>query len=245
MIKMLKIKGILNGKVLVIFCVFLSLVFSIFSCKKGNYLPNESNAFLARLKFSEGLKLEEEFDSQVFEYNLNIKKQQQAQSLLSGFFVICIPDNPASKFKISISGKVKINELKDTELPFNKELPIPFVPLQLKLKTSNLFPNLPKLPGAISSVTSSSNSMQLLDTPLDPPIVQNDPNLSPLPFDPNDPTLPELPINPNDPNFPSIPEIPNLPEHILIELTSFDLKIVVTSPDKREQTYVVHGKAEK
>ena len=271
--KILKIKKVLNAKIFVAFAILVSILCFSSSCKKQNYMPKQDNAFLASLKFSEGLKVEEEFDKNTFDYNLNIKKQQQkqVQSQLGGFFVICIPDNPASICKVSINGKVKVKEL-DKELPFHKELPIPFVPLKLKLKTSTLFPNLPSIPSVPgtsknvevvnnlvcslnflldSSEPSTPNNPDLPNPPIDPnnpnlpnpPIDPNNPNLPKLPFDPNDPSLPELPIDPNDPNFPKIPDnIPNLPEYISIELANFDLTIVVRSPDNSERMYTVHGK---
>lgn len=270
--------------------VLLSIVCFFISCKKENYELNKDNATLATIKFSEGLKIEGEFDSQTTDYQMKIKSQTKKQSLLSGFFVICIPDHPASKSKVSISGKARVKEI-DKEIPFNKELPIPFVPLKLRLKTSTLFPNLPNIPNVTKAVKTSVKSknhlksLELLDdsnnqgdpnggedagdtnpvdpsNPIDPnnpnlpidpnnpnlPIDPNDPNLPKLPFDPNDPNLPELPIDPKDPNFPDLskilPDISKLPEYVLIELSDFDLKIVVTSPDMNEKTYTVHGKVE-
>lgn len=72
------------------FAVLLLLAL-LFSCK--SYLPKEDNALLASLRFSAGLKLEEEFNPYSFEYTLKVA----ASSDLQGFFVICVPDNPSSK----------------------------------------------------------------------------------------------------------------------------------------------------
>ena len=222
---------ILKAKVLT-FCVLLAVLSFIPSCKgRINYLPSEDNAFLATLKFSEGLKLNEEFNKNTFEYNLNIKAEQQEQSQLNGFFVICIPDNPASKCVISLTGKVKVSELNNVEIPFNETLPVPFVPIKMKLKTASI-PKITSISGSKKSGISSDSLVLPLDIPS-------------LPFDPNDPNLPELPIDPNDPNLPKIPNIPGIPEYVLIELINFDLKVTVTSPNKSEKVYTVHGKVEK
>ena len=82
-------------KKFVVLLVFLPL---IFSCK--SYLPKDDNALLASLRFSGGLKLEEEFSSSSFEYTLKVTPSSDLQ----GFFVICVPDNPSSKCKLSIAG---------------------------------------------------------------------------------------------------------------------------------------------
>jgi len=225
---------ILKAKTFIVFCIFLLVLCFISSCKNHNYLPSKDNAFLVALRFSEGLKLNEEFDRNTFEYNLNIKSEQQEQSKLNGFFVICIPDNPDSKCEISVSGKVKVNELNNTEIPFNKKLPIPFVPIKMKLKTSSI-PRITSISGSKKGGMDSKDS-DVLVSPLDIHLFN---------LDPNDLNLPEFPIDPNDPNLPKIPNIPGIPEYVLIELTNFDMKVTVTSPNKSEKVYIVHGKVEK
>lgn len=257
-----------------LFLAFIVLLaFFISSCKeRSSYMPEKNNASLAALKFSEGLKLEEEFNAEAFEYHLNITPQAEMQSQFNGFFVICIPDNPSSKVTISVAGKVKVKEI-DQEIPFNEELPIPFVPLRLKLKTSKLLPKLPNIPGTTGKAFFYNNQVHPFDIlqlpsldpndpnmpipPIDPndpnipkpPLDPNDPNFPKLPFDPNDLNLPDLPIDPNDPNFPDIskllPKIQDLPEYILIELSSFELGITVSSPDGSKMSYKVHGKVER
>ncbi len=84
--------------------LFLLLFFLplVFSC--NSYLPSSSNALLASLRFSGGLKLEEEFTPSSFEYTLKVSPTSDLQ----GFFVICIPDNPSSKCSLFIA---------DTEIP--------------------------------------------------------------------------------------------------------------------------------
>ena len=80
--------------------LFLLLFFLplVFSC--NSYLPSSSNALLASLRFSGGLKLEEEFTPSSFEYTLKVSPTSDLQ----GFFVICIPDNPSSKCSLSVAG---------------------------------------------------------------------------------------------------------------------------------------------
>ena len=68
------------------------------SCKSR--LPSDGNALLASLRFSGGLKLEKEFKPSDFEYTLKVTPSADLQ----GFFVICIPDNPSSKCKLSVEG---------------------------------------------------------------------------------------------------------------------------------------------
>jgi len=82
-------------KRLVSLLLFLALAVS---CK--SHLPRDGNALLASLRFSAGLKLEEEFISSNFEYTLKVAPS----SNLQGFFVICIPDNPSSKCKLFVAG---------------------------------------------------------------------------------------------------------------------------------------------
>ena len=82
-------------KKLVVLLAFLALSFS---CK--THLPSDDNALLASLRFSGGLKLEEEFSSSSFEYTLKITPSIDLQ----GFFVICVPDNPHSKCKLFLAG---------------------------------------------------------------------------------------------------------------------------------------------
>ncbi|MGP1437968.1 MAG: hypothetical protein ACTTKH_02720 [Treponema sp.] len=72
----------------------------LFSCKWKSYIPKDDNALLASLHFSEGLKLEEEFNSSTFNYTLKVPSSAN----LKGFFVICIPDNPSSTCSLSIAG---------------------------------------------------------------------------------------------------------------------------------------------
>ena len=84
------------------FIVILSFLGLFFSCK--SYLPKDDNALLASLRFSGGLKLEEEFTPSSFEYTLKVSPTSDLQ----GFFVICIPDNPSSKCSLFIA---------DTEIP--------------------------------------------------------------------------------------------------------------------------------
>ena len=97
-------------------CIILFLLFS-FSCRKETYLPKESDAFLASLKFSEGLVLQEKFDKERFDYSLKVP------SALTGFFVICVPDNPLSKCTVFIQG------IQDIELPF------PYIPVKPPLSS--------------------------------------------------------------------------------------------------------------
>ena len=78
--------------------VLFALLGLFFSCK--SQLPKDDNALLASLRFSGGLKLEEEFSSFSFEYTLKVKPSSDLQ----GFFVICVPDNPSSKCKLSVAG---------------------------------------------------------------------------------------------------------------------------------------------
>lgn len=80
------------------FIVILSFLGLFFSCK--SYLPKDDNALLASLRFSGGLKLEEEFSSSSFEYTMKITPSSD----LLGFFVICVPDNPSSKCSLSVAG---------------------------------------------------------------------------------------------------------------------------------------------
>lgn len=79
------------------FGVLLLLVLA-FSCK--SYLPKNDNALLASLRFSGGLKLEEEFNSSSFEYTLKVTPSVNSP----GFFVICVPDNPSSKCALFFEG---------------------------------------------------------------------------------------------------------------------------------------------
>lgn len=88
--------------------LLLLVLLFILSCKRETYLPKDNNAFLASLKFSEGLALEEEFDKERFAYSLKVS------SSIKGFFVICVTDNPLSKYAIYLQGL---------------ELPSPYVPL--------------------------------------------------------------------------------------------------------------------
>lgn len=324
------IKDVLKTKTLLkkksfFFAVLLSVVCLLLSCntKKENYLPRDNDASLASIRFSEGLKVEEKFDRNVLDYNLKVKSQkgEDSQSQFAGFFVICIPDHPQSKSKISIDAKITVKELNNVEIPFQKDLPLPFVPLRVKLKTSDLLPNLPNIP-PVSNPTGSSigaemkaSSPNLLCNTLAPvpmgdvagnvgtgngentgnpsgdsstlpqlppnteippelkpdpnnpnvpklPLDPNNPNLPKLPFDPNDPKAPKLPIDPNNPDIPpdlgidpkdfdklvealkKLPDLSKLPEFLAIELSKFDIKIVVTSPQNTEKVYTVHGKVE-
>lgn len=104
-------------KEIFVFCLLSLFFFSLFTCKRQNYIPQKNNAYLAALNFSEGLRLKEKFNSRVFEYNMEVSTS------IKGFFVICVPDNPNSTFKISIEGI---------------ELPIPFVLLNPLLPVFDL-----------------------------------------------------------------------------------------------------------
>ena len=84
------------------YIILLLILLLLFSCNWKSYIPKDNNASLASLRFSEGLKLEEEFNPSIFNYTLKIP----AGANLKGFFVICIPDNPSSKCTLSIAGIV-------------------------------------------------------------------------------------------------------------------------------------------
>lgn len=81
----------------------LSILCLIFSCKRVSYLPEDGDAFLASLKFSDGLALQEAFDKNTFAYSLKVP------SSLTGFFVICVVNHPSSKYAVYVQ---------DLELPF-------------------------------------------------------------------------------------------------------------------------------
>lgn len=98
--------------------IFVILAFFVlfFSCKSR--LPSDGNALLASLRFSAGLKLEEQFSSSSFEYTLKATPSVD----LKGFFVICVPDNPSSKCKLYIAGV---------------EIPLFYVPLSTGMPNFN------------------------------------------------------------------------------------------------------------
>ncbi len=73
------------------YLLILISILLIIACKKQSYIPLSNNANLASLAFSSSLKLEEKFLSSSFNYNLKVPR------VLKGFFIIAIPDNPASK----------------------------------------------------------------------------------------------------------------------------------------------------
>ena len=104
-------------KKFIVALLLLLFIFSLLACKRQSYLPQKNNAYLAALNFSEGLRLKEKFSSRVFEYNLEVP------SSLKGFYIICVPDNPESTFKIFIGGN---------------ELSAPFVPLSPLLPTFDI-----------------------------------------------------------------------------------------------------------
>jgi len=110
----------------------LCFLLSLFACKRQSYLPEKDNAYLATLSFSEGLRLKEEFDSSVFEYNLEVPAS------LKGFFIICVLDNPKSTFRISIAGM---------------ELPTPFIPLNPLLPVFDLSIEVTSPDGTIQTYT--------------------------------------------------------------------------------------------
>ena len=95
--------------------LFLLLFFLplVFSC--NSYLPSDDDALLASLRFSGGLKLEEEFNPSRFEYTLKVSPSSD----LKGFFVICVPDNPSSKCTLILAD----NEIKLFYVPVVAGMP--------------------------------------------------------------------------------------------------------------------------
>ena len=98
-------------KKIALLLAFLGL---LFSCK--SHLPKDDDALLASLRFSGGLKLEEEFNPSSFEYTMKVTPSADLQ----GFFVICVPDNPSSKCKLYVG---------------NVEIPLFYIPISSGIPT--------------------------------------------------------------------------------------------------------------